>query len=120
MTSFGLWLDIFCGLFVAAIVFSFVILSEGQYNLHIKNCFARNVLSFIDGGVSGALAGLAISQSLSLSGMLQHGMKQTAEVVNQLTSVERIMTYTKLDQEGPFESPKGNRRRSIFINFNLD
>lgn len=54
------------------------------------------------------MAGLAISQSLSLSFILQYGMRQTAEVVNQLTSVERVMTYTNLEQEGPFESPKGD------------
>lgn len=53
------------------------------------------------------MAGLAISQSMSLAGMLQHGMRQTAEVVNQFTSVERVMTYTRLEQEGPFENPKG-------------
>lgn len=51
--------------------------------------------------------GLAISQSLILTGMLQYGMRQTGEVVNQLTSVERVMQYTKLDKEGPFETPAG-------------
>lgn len=48
--------------------------------------------------------GLVISQSLILTGMLQYGMRQTAEVASQMTSVERIMQYTKLDKEGPFES----------------
>ncbi|KRT80295.1 ABC transporter ATP-binding protein, partial [Oryctes borbonicus] len=57
----------------------------------------------------GAMAGLAISQSLSLSFMLQYGMRQTAEVANQLASVERIMAYTKLDQEGPFETPQDKK-----------
>lgn len=37
--------------------------------------------------------------------MLQYGMRQTAEVINQLTSVERILHYTKLDNEGPFRTP---------------
>lgn len=55
------------------------------------------------------MAGLAISQSLSLSFILQYAMRQIAEVINQLTSVERIMTYTKLDQEGPFDSPPGKK-----------
>lgn len=36
--------------------------------------------------------------------MLQYGMRQTAEVASQMTSVERIMQYTRLDKEGPFES----------------
>lgn len=44
--------------------------------------------------------------------MLQYGMRQTAEVVNQLISVERIMTYTKLDQEGPFDSTEGGQNRN--------
>lgn len=39
--------------------------------------------------------------------MLQYGMRQTGEVVNQLTSVERVMQYTKLDKEGPFDTPEG-------------
>lgn len=49
--------------------------------------------------------GLAISQSLILTGMLQYGIRQTAEVVNQLTSVERILQYTQLEKEGPFDTP---------------
>lgn len=48
--------------------------------------------------------GLVISQSLILTGMLQYGVRQSAEFVSQLTSVERILQYTKLDKEGPFES----------------
>lgn len=36
--------------------------------------------------------------------MLQHGMRQTAETVTQMTSVERILQYTELEKEGPFES----------------
>lgn len=52
--------------------------------------------------------GLAISQSLILTGMVQHGMRQTAEVITQLTSVERVMQYTKLEKEGPFNTPKGS------------
>lgn len=48
--------------------------------------------------------GLVISQSLILTGMLQYGMRQTTEVANNMTSVERVLQYTKLDKEGPFES----------------
>ncbi|XP_060517421.1 probable multidrug resistance-associated protein lethal(2)03659 isoform X2 [Cylas formicarius] len=89
--SFGLWLDIICVIFVACVTFGFVV--SADYNLLDQN---------------GSLVGLAISQSLILTGMLQYGMRQTADVVNQLTSVERVMQYTKLDTEGPFETPKEN------------
>lgn len=36
--------------------------------------------------------------------MLQYGMRQTAETVAQMTSIERILQFTKLEKEGPFES----------------
>ncbi|XP_022909501.2 probable multidrug resistance-associated protein lethal(2)03659 [Onthophagus taurus] len=90
MVSFGLWLDLLCVVFLTCILVSFIVVSETT-------------------DVSGAMVGLAVSQSLGLTGMLQHGMRQTAEVVNQLTSVERILQYTKLDMEGPFESPEAKK-----------
>lgn len=55
------------------------------------------------------MVGLAISQSLTLTGMLQYGMRQTAEAMNQLTAVERILQYTELDKEGPFETPDNKK-----------
>lgn len=90
--SFGLWLDIICVLFTFVVTFGFVIATQYGY---VQN---------------GSLVGLAISQSLILTGMLQFGMKQTAEVINQLTSVERVLHYTNLENEGPFETPKENLR----------
>nr|AHB63235.1 multidrug resistance-associated protein [Chrysomela lapponica] len=86
IASFGLWMDIVCLLFLACVTFSFVLMHGTS-------------------SANGSLVGLAISQCLILTGMLQHGMRQTSEVINQLTSVERIRQYTKIDTEGPFETP---------------
>lgn len=36
--------------------------------------------------------------------MVQHGIRQAAETITQMTSVERIMQFTELEKEGPFES----------------
>ncbi|XP_053975915.1 ATP-binding cassette sub-family C member 4-like [Hylaeus volcanicus] len=83
-TAFGVALDIVSVGFVTFITYSFIILDDG-------NTFAGNV-------------GLAISQVLILCGMLQHGMRQTAETIAQMTSVERILQFTQVDREGPFES----------------
>ena len=43
--------------------------------------------------------GLAISSCITLTGMLQWGTRQSAEVENLMTSVERIMEYGQLDEE---------------------
>lgn len=41
--------------------------------------------------------GLAISQSLILTGMVQFGVRQTTEAMQQMTSVERVLQYTDLE-----------------------
>ncbi|XP_015433210.1 PREDICTED: multidrug resistance-associated protein 4 [Dufourea novaeangliae] len=91
-TAFGVALDIVSLCFIAFIIYSFIVIDDG-------NIFAGNV-------------GLAISQVLILCGMLQHGMRQTAETIAQMTSVERILQFTQLDKEGPFES-EPNKKPSV-------
>ena len=54
-------------------------------------------------GVLGDKVGLAITQAMALTGMLQWGIRQSAEVANQLMSVERILEYRDLEPE---PSPK--------------
>ncbi|CAG2101235.1 unnamed protein product [Medioppia subpectinata] len=44
-------------------------------------------------------AGLALSSALMLTGMTAWGAHQSAEMENQMTSVERIIQYSKLPQE---------------------
>lgn len=41
--------------------------------------------------------GLAISQALILTGMVQYGIRQCAETMQQMTSVERIIEYSNLE-----------------------
>lgn len=52
--------------------------------------------------------GLAILSSINLVGMCQWGMRQTAELENQMTSVERILEYTEITPEPPLESDEKN------------
>ncbi|GLH03562.1 ATP-binding cassette sub-family C member Sur [Gryllus bimaculatus] len=82
-TAFGFWLDILSAIFVTLVTFSFLVLG---------------------GDMLGANVGLAISQSLILTVMLQHGILQITEVVSQMTSVERVLEYTNVEQEPPLES----------------
>lgn len=51
--------------------------------------------------------GLAVTQSIGLIGMIQWGMRQSAELENSMTSLERVLEYTSLESEPPLESPPG-------------
>ncbi|XP_037871800.1 ATP-binding cassette subfamily C member 4 isoform X1 [Bombyx mori] len=90
--TLGFWLDLICVLYLAIVIIAFLVIDS-------KTIFSGNV-------------GLAISQTLILTGMLQFGVRQTAEVISQMTSVERILQYTHIEREsqwekGERETPKG-------------
>ncbi|KAM3966609.1 ATP-binding cassette subfamily C member 4 isoform 2-T2 [Aphomia sociella] len=85
--TLGFWLDFICVLYLAIVIVAFLVIDS-------KTIFSGNV-------------GLAISQTLILTGMLQFGVRQTAEVISQMTSVERILQYTHIEREPQWE--KGSR-----------
>lgn len=59
-----------------------------------------------EGGVAGATIGLAITQTMNLIRTVNWGLRQTAELENQMTSVERVAEYAKLPAERNLESDK--------------
>uniref|UniRef100_A0A4W4ELG6 Multidrug resistance-associated protein 4 n=1 Tax=Electrophorus electricus TaxID=8005 RepID=A0A4W4ELG6_ELEEL len=48
--------------------------------------------------------GLALSYAIALMGTFQWGVRQSAEVENLMTSVERVVEYTELENEAPWET----------------
>ncbi|XP_054637104.1 multidrug resistance-associated protein 4 isoform X2 [Dunckerocampus dactyliophorus] len=50
--------------------------------------------------------GLALSYAITLMGMFQWGVRQSAEVENMMTSVERVVEYTQLESEAPWHTSK--------------
>ncbi|XP_012251875.1 probable multidrug resistance-associated protein lethal(2)03659 [Athalia rosae] len=86
--TFGYYLDLTCVVYTTLVTFSFLVLDQ--------NTFGGNV-------------GLAITQCIGLTGMLQWGVRQTAEMENQMTSVERVLEYSKLEQEPSLESTPENK-----------
>ncbi|XP_052868167.1 ATP-binding cassette sub-family C member 4-like [Anopheles cruzii] len=77
-SAFGFALDLLCLIFVFIVVFSFLLLEQ-------------NML--------GDRVGLAITQAMALTGMMQWGIRQSAEVANFMMSVERLLEYRDLAAE---------------------
>lgn len=50
-------------------------------------------------GISGDKVGLAVTQSMTMTSLLQWGIRHSCEVSNQLISVERIQEYSDLEPE---------------------
>ncbi|XP_050309947.1 probable multidrug resistance-associated protein lethal(2)03659 isoform X2 [Anthonomus grandis grandis] len=76
--AFSQWLDWITALFIGCVTYICVINSENFY---------------------GSTVGLIITQSIGLTGLIQWGMRQSAELENQMTSVERVLEFTKVEQE---------------------
>uniref|UniRef100_A0A8C5AQH9 Cystic fibrosis transmembrane conductance regulator n=1 Tax=Gadus morhua TaxID=8049 RepID=A0A8C5AQH9_GADMO len=76
---FALRLDLLCAVFVIILIYAY--LGAGD-------------------------VGLALSYAITLMGMFQWGVRQSAEVENLMTSVERVMEYTELESEAPWETEK--------------
>lgn len=58
--------------------------------------------------MDGGKVGLVILSSINLIHLCQWGMRQSAELENQMTSVERIIEYAELPSEPPFDSAPKN------------
>ena len=58
----------------------------------------NNRLKSVGLQVSTRLVGLALAHVLNMSGMMQWAVRQTAETENDMTSLERMLEYTKLAQ----------------------
>ncbi|KAM9674938.1 ATP-binding cassette sub-family C member 4-like isoform 6-T8 [Dama dama] len=84
MTSrwLAVYLDVICAIFVTVVAFGALILVE----------------TLTPGQV-----GLVLSLTLTLTGMFQWCVRQSAEVENMMISVERGIEYTDLEKEAPWE-----------------
>ncbi|XP_069577159.1 ATP-binding cassette sub-family C member 4-like isoform X2 [Brachyistius frenatus] len=82
---FALRLDGICAVFVTVTTFGCLLLRDN-----------------LDAGI----VGFALSYSATLMGMFQWGVRQSAEVENMMTSVERVVEYTELESEAPWETQR--------------
>ncbi|KAH8324273.1 hypothetical protein KR074_002950, partial [Drosophila pseudoananassae] len=80
--AFANWLDFSCGIYTAIVTISFSFFPPDN----------------------GALVGLAITQAMRLVDYVQWGLRQSAEVENIMTAVERVVEYEEIEPEGDLEA----------------
>ncbi|XP_011642194.1 probable multidrug resistance-associated protein lethal(2)03659 [Pogonomyrmex barbatus] len=81
--AFGFYIDVICQLYIGTIIIAFTV---------------------FDGLAVVGNIGLSITQIMALTNMLQWGIRQTAELESQLTSIERIIEYSRLEEEPMIDS----------------
>lgn len=81
--AFGFYIDVICQLYIGLIIVAFTVFD----NLAVVG----NI-------------GLVLTQIMSLTETLQWGIRQTAELESQLTSIERILEYSNLEEEPMIDS----------------
>ncbi|XP_034041901.1 multidrug resistance-associated protein 4-like [Thalassophryne amazonica] len=59
---------------------------------------------YLRDGLEPGAVGLALSYAVTLTGMFQWGIRQSAEIENMMTSVERVVEYAELEKEAPWET----------------
>lgn len=83
--GFAFWLDVTSAIYLTVVTYAFLLL---------------------DSDTLGGNVGLAITQAINLVGMCNWGLRQTSELENQMTSVERVLEYADLESEPPINGPK--------------
>ncbi|CAH1738394.1 unnamed protein product, partial [Aphis gossypii] len=81
--AFGFWLNIGCLIYTIVVIISLMLISDAT---------------------NGRYVGLIITQAILLSTMFQWVMRHTADLENEMTSVERVLEYTDVPQESAFET----------------
>ncbi|XP_077399671.1 ATP-binding cassette sub-family C member 4-like isoform X2 [Vanacampus margaritifer] len=87
MTSrwFALRLDSICSVFITVATFGCILLRDG---------------------LEAGEVGLVLTYAVTLIGNFQWTVRQSAELENMMTSVERVVEYTELKSEAPWVTPK--------------
>lgn len=105
--TLAFWVDTICVIYLMLLMAMFIFLEKGAM-------------------IPAGKVGLVLTQSLSMTMMLQFAGRITAELISELTSVERVLEYTAIEEEpclevGNMETPKTwpTAGEIIFQNVNL-
>lgn len=95
--ALSLYIDLACFLFLLYIAFILVFNADSKCaNLHECEVLIKILVGL---NISGGFVGVALTQAMSLTGVIQYGLRQTLEANNQLIAVERVSRYNNLEKE---------------------
>ncbi|KAF5294167.1 hypothetical protein FQR65_LT10878 [Abscondita terminalis] len=94
--GFALYLDLTCACYIAVITLTFL---------------------FVKTDAQAGAIGLAITQSMSLTGILQWGVRVWSDLENHMTSTERILEYKNVEQESNCGTKLENWPRNGSVTF---
>lgn len=72
----------------------------------VQNCINYSPCKVL--GANSGQVGLAIMSSINLIEICEYGIRESTELENQMTSVERVVEYAKVESEPPLESDDKN------------
>ncbi|KAH8412635.1 hypothetical protein KR009_003917, partial [Drosophila setifemur] len=100
--AFGYWLDCLSVVYIAIVTFSFFwfpLVSGGAVGLAITQ--VRKLRSLFSLHKTNAFD---LLQAMSLTGQVSWGVRQSAEMENNMINVERVLEYQDIEPEGALES----------------
>lgn len=101
----GVMMDIICIVYIFCVTFFLMAFYQGMfYSRNVKYGLFSDLVHPFRTGIEGGTVGLVLSMALGLTGMTQWGVRQSAEVENQMTSVERVIEYSQLSPEASLTS----------------
>jgi len=98
--TFGYYLDLTCFLFITAVTFSFIVWEDYFFGGDVGLAITQSMgLTFLVQVCFWPRQGLSYHSTSRFAISLQWCIRQTAEVENQMTSVERVCEFGKVESE---------------------
>ncbi|KAF5297469.1 hypothetical protein FQR65_LT10005 [Abscondita terminalis] len=97
--AMNMWVEIIQNVFMGCITFGLIFLNYYYQSTDV------------------AMIGLSVSQVLTLTGVFQFAIRQSCAIVGQMTSVERVSGYTKLEKELSHDTLPDNRFLDSWPNY---
>lgn len=104
--AFSVWVDAICLVNIGICALLFVLYKDSGKCFHgLTTIMTTDFMCLLHNTASSNYFGFALFHCINLIGMCQWGNRDSTEVEYEMTSVERIMEYSKIKSEPPLNIP---------------